>query len=350
MPAALHEKARCGPVLRHAAVSSEGAARRPHASEVSGDRLAYVCLKLPRAALDAATQFYTTAFPFALEADEVHAYAAGEDVQEPLRVLRRRLGLPPSAEGRSLNSAGVEFVTLAADHDLSVDMRPYNPGKDDVYWKIGLALFDLDVAVARLRENRLRENFPDCRVGTPEQFLDIGYLAHVSDCAGFTVELLQTTFQDSAEGRKQLRRAGEDQGVVMGQITTRISNKAESLRFYQEELGMRLLAIEPVHKYGFELYFLAFTDEQPPNPRDLSAVENREWLYQRPYTTLELQLREGSGAKRGTDPLEGGLEGIVIQTQLGSQLLARLQGRLQTRSSRCFVDAPDGLRVFVETR
>ncbi len=36
------------------------------------------------------------------------------------------------------------------------------------------------------------------------------------------------------------------------------------------------------------MYFLAYTDEEPPHP-DIESVDNREWLWQRPYTMLELQ-------------------------------------------------------------
>ena len=57
---------------------------------------------------------------------------------------------------------------------------------------------------------------------------------------------------------------------------------------------MKLLSIQPVKRYNFTLYFLAFTEEDPPILEDLEAVENREWLWQRPYSTLELQHRWGT--------------------------------------------------------
>lgn len=49
---------------------------------------------------------------------------------------------------------------------------------------------------------------------------------------------------------------------------------------------------EEVEQYGFDLFFLAWTLEEPPLPHNLRAVENREWVYQRPYTTLEIQVRD----------------------------------------------------------
>ena len=69
------------------------------------------------------------------------------------------------------------------------------------------------------------------------------------------------------------------------------------LRFYRDFLGMKLLVREDVSDYGFFLYFLAFTDDKPPSS-NIDAVENREWLYQRQYTVLELQVfQDGSQHK-----------------------------------------------------
>ena len=44
----------------------------------------------------------------------------------------------------------------------------------------------------------------------------------------------------------------------------------------------------PVQSRGFTLYFLAYTEEVPPSS-DLYSVENREWVFQRKYTVLEIQ-------------------------------------------------------------
>lgn len=90
-------------------------------------------------------------------------------------------------------------------------------------------------------------------------------------------------------------------GMSLGQLTLRIRNVEKSLHFYQSVLGMRLLSRQRVEPYRFTLYFLAFvekTDEVPPcqlpdGSIDINAVGNREWLWQRPYTTLELQHRDG---------------------------------------------------------
>ena len=60
------------------------------------------------------------------------------------------------------------------------------------------------------------------------------------------------------------------------------------LDFYHDVFGMRLLSRQIVEPYRFTLYFLASTTDDPPSV-DIDAVDNREWLWQRPCTTLELQ-------------------------------------------------------------
>ena len=56
----------------------------------------------------------------------------------------------------------------------------------------------------------------------------------------------------------------------------------------REVLGIWLLSRQLVEPHGFTLYLLASTTQSPPNA-DIDALENREWFWQRPYTTLELQ-------------------------------------------------------------
>ncbi|CAJ1350995.1 unnamed protein product, partial [Effrenium voratum] len=226
------------------------------------------------------------------------------DKLTPLLDFYTRLGFA-SGEGGGLvlpwasASCGLRFLP-----DAKVR---YQSSRTDLYWKIGLAVHDVQEASRQL---------PGCQPG--EQFLDIGFLTHYRDPAGFCFELLQTTFESSEAQRKELQSrprtgAGPMGDFVMGQITTRITEPERSLRFYRE-LGMKLLSIQPVTKYGFTLYFFAFTEENPPK-EDLEAVENREWLYQRPYTTLELQHYHGSeGSKlRLPPPEEEGLAAVVLQ-------------------------------------
>ncbi len=101
------------------------------------------------------------------------------------------------------------------------------------------------------------------------------------------IELLQHDFKGNrpiGAGNPDLPLGG---GGRIGQITLRSADIAATLACYKG-LGMQTLSIQPVMDLGFTLYFLAFTDDIPPDP-DLTAITNREWLWKRPYTTLEIQ-------------------------------------------------------------
>lgn len=49
------------------------------------------------------------------------------------------------------------------------------------------------------------------------------------------------------------------------------------------------MSVQLVTQYGFTLYFFAKTHDAPPDP-DLTTVANREWLWRRPYTLVEVQV------------------------------------------------------------
>lgn len=198
---------------------------------------------------------------------------------------------------------------LHPNASCSVEFRPiarqvYRPVREDVYWKIGLALHDVNEAVKTIGKSLKRSLDPG------KQFFDIGFLTSIRDSAGLSIELLQTTFETSEKRRNELWGSDEQkayldrvrahgdvtvgsllatQPFVVGQITLRICDKDESLGFYQNVMGMKLLSVQLVKKFGFTLYFLAFTNDKPPNEEDLESVENREWCWERRYTTLELQ-------------------------------------------------------------
>ncbi len=184
-----------------------------------------------------------------------------------------------------------------ADLVLFPDGPAFAAKKSDQYWKIGITLPNVDMAVVQLRAKGIE-------VSEPWQFLDIGYMCHLQDSEGFVIELLQHDFQtmrpDHA-GDATLPLGG---GARIGQITLRTGGIMSDLSFY-EGLGMRPLSIQPVPDFGFDLYFLAFTDETPPDP-DLLAIHNREWLWKRPYTVLEFQ--HVPGALFGKTPALNGLE------------------------------------------
>ena len=65
---------------------------------------------------------------------------------------------------------------------------PYKAERNHVYWKIGLAL--QDVNLARRKIIKLGTEVSD-----PAQFYEIGYLCHLTDPDGFSIELLQHTLE-----------------------------------------------------------------------------------------------------------------------------------------------------------
>ena len=180
-------------------------------------------------------------------------------------------------------SSFVEFRSSLRPSNHSIKYYSHLPSSD-VYWKIGLSLVDVDTA-----RSMLVSQGED--VSLPRQFLNIGYMCHLSDPFGYSIELLQHDFQRNFCFERIQAYLQENvalgQQVHIGQITLRVSNIEKSLAFYESGLGMKLLSRQTIpHK--FDLYFLACTNEDPPSA-DINSVEIREWLWRRPYTTLELQ-------------------------------------------------------------
>jgi catechol 2,3-dioxygenase-like lactoylglutathione lyase family enzyme len=233
-------------------------------------------------------------------------------VRSPERLARfyvERLGM-------TLLSHDEDIVVGYGGGDAAIVLRSaetdgaYAHGRGDRYWKVGITLPNVDIAYAQL-----------CDAGVPmkepRQFGEIGYMCHLQDPEGFIIELLQHDFEG-----KRAAGAGDPAkplggGGRIGQITLRTNKPDAALAFYRDRLGMALLSVQPVRDFGFTLYFLAFTDERPPDD-DLEAVGNREWLWKRPYTTLELQHVVSDGLADFSLPPAGaaGFAGIVV-TGLG---------------------------------
>ncbi|WP_122073837.1 VOC family protein [Pseudophaeobacter sp. EL27] len=163
--------------------------------------------------------------------------------------------------------------------------RPYQPSAGDVYWKIALAVQNIELAYKQLTAQGIE-------VSTPHQFRDIGYLAHFHDPEGFTIELIEHWFEGNRpSGKPDPSRLGG--GASLNLLTLRTHDIAP-LREACLAWGMTCLSVQSVETHGFTLHFFAFTDDTPPSA-DLTAIENREWLYQRPYSVLEIQEVHGSG-------------------------------------------------------
>lgn len=172
---------------------------------------------------------------------------------------------------------------------------------NDFYWKIGITLRNLDVAIGFLRKNEL--DVPD-----PVQFRDIGCLTKINDPNGFIIELLQQGFEGNEKPVPDGHPVSE-QGTL-AHITLRVTDIASARHFFEERLRMRLMSVQPVEAYGFCLYFYSWSNEALPNSK-LEAVENREWLWGRPYTFIELQhLQSAASQIHKTANTEAGFDGF----------------------------------------
>ena len=354
----------------------------------STPRLSSVSLRVPNAKIDGLKRFYTKV----LGMSNVLCWDPEEDIEQFV-IPQHHPKYPECLQKH--NSVDLKFISKPS-------LGPYNASKNDLYWKIGLAINDVNAAVDTI--NEAREAFKDSMITDAsiqhgKQFLDIGFLTHLNDPCGFSIELLQTTFEQNNEIRKQLIKdviKEEDQIIsklkvqqatkrnkspsgnkpsllssqpfVIGQITTRISNPEKSLEFYTKVLKMKLLSIQEVKEYKFTLYFLGYTSDDPPKKDDLKHLDNREWLWQRKYTTLELQWRWDSNALTQTKEDSAGLDCIEIEIDRKDQnnssgLLNVLKKDSQfysskTESSNVSLDGcstsvygsiidPDGLRIKI---
>lgn len=255
---------------------------------------------------------------------------------------------------------GYENQPKSSFVEFRSDIQQANPPKcytstpsSDVYWKIGLSLVDVDTARSQLVAQGVD-------VTSPKQFRDIGYMCHTKDPFGYSIELLQHDFECnfcSARIQSSLQpNSALGQQTHLGQITLRVSNIDKSLSFYQDTLGMKLLSRQNIPNM-FDLYFLACTDELPP-PHDLNAVEIREWLWARPYTTLELQHWPQQNHKYNTADLhkESGFSALgftvgaqgfeELKTNLNHNVLDVSKTYPEYHTSVLECNDPDGTKVL----
>ncbi len=223
---------------------------------------------------------------------------------------RDTLGMTVQVDGANRR---VGYPGQDADLLLMPDGGGYSHDRGHRYWKIGITLHDVDLAAAHLRRLGIE-------VSAPRQFLDIGYMCHLADPEGFSIELLQHDF----EGNRPEGAADPDDPFAqarIGQITLRTGDIAAEDTFCHG-LGMRLLSMQDVAPYGFDLHFYAFTEETPPET-DLWSANNREWLWKRPYTTLEFQHIAGAQFARVPDYLGIEVEGLSepLQDPFGDPVL-----------------------------
>ena len=209
----------------------------------------------------------------------------------------------PSAEGVE-EAAQVRLEFEPANPGFPELPPPEVRGSEDAYWKIGITVPDLDAFRTRVQAHGVA-------VSEPRQFEDIGYLCHLHDPNGLSIELLQQTFEGSEK---------TSQGSpTLAHVTLRIRDLAQSIAHWCDEVGLRLVSTQRVERFGFTLYFLSEVREHPPcseiqgNPDEVRAF--REWLWQRPYTLLELFHRDGdvSGEYQSHERWSTGFRGLRLR-------------------------------------
>lgn len=236
-----------------------------------------------------------------------------------MRIARNRLNVSAGEDLQSFYCDLLGMETFASDDALVVgyddrqcllefcvgDFGPFYDGGEGFYWKIGITLGDLGAAVSYLRQR-------GSQVSDPRQFQEIGYLCHLRDPNGFPIELLQQGF----EGNEKPLPPGVSHPIAsqatLAHVTLRITDLAAAKQVCEERLGLRLMSVQPVDlpDRKFCLYFYAWSQEKLPDP-DLEAVGNREWLWERPYTLLELQhIENASGRIRIGKPDEAGFAAL----------------------------------------
>ena len=155
----------------------------------------------------------------------------------------------------------------------------YQPQPTDLYWKIAIAVPNIELAYEQLTAQGVT-------IGEPEQFRDIGYLTQAYDPEGFNVEIIEHWFK----GHRP-KVAVDSSLLGGGPHINLLTLRTPDISVLEPEIlaaGMKALSVQRVEALGFTLYFYADTADKPPNPQ-LEAIENRTWVYTRPYTVLEVQ-------------------------------------------------------------
>ena len=224
-----------------------------------------------------------------------------------MRETARSLRFYTEVLGMKDQSADKVFAAgyRGADADLVFEAGATKPAAlrpTDAYWKIGITVANLDHAVRWLDS----QNWP---VSRPRQFRDIGYLCHLQDPDGLTIELLQHGFEGNA-GPEPVGHAIGAQATV-AHLTLRANDLSLARDYSTQDLGLTLMSVQPVADFGFTLYFFGPGQDSLPAD-DLTSVASREWLWQRPYTLLELQHLEQKTELTQAEADEAGFIGFEI--------------------------------------
>ena len=210
-----------------------------------------------------------------------------------------KLGMSLIAQ-RQFDGKDFHFLSFASNQDANLILVydpkvltlsvAEQPSLIEGYWKYSLSVPDVSLVRQRLVENNVMP-------GQCFEVPDIAYLCHLRDADGYCIELLQH------ELSKNFQPYTPDPDYILGcepsinLSTLRVRDIEQSLQFY-ESLGMTLISRQQVPCYKMTLYFLSFDQHKPPCD-DIDSLIIREWMWQRPYTLLELQHIHGTDKSPG---------------------------------------------------
>lgn len=216
------------------------------------------------------------------------------------------------------------ILELIYDKENDKTIFPKDKTKLEGYWKFSISIKDVDIARKKLLKKGIE-------VSTAFQVPKVAYLCHFYDPDGYALELIQHNFEQNHIKENEDKNYALGNKAILSLITYRVKDINKSLEFYKDKLQMKLLSKMNVHQRDFELYFLGFTKEKLPS-NDVEAIENRQWLWQRDFTMIELQyildLEESFTYDVG---VETGFESIGIKS-----------------SSNELIYDPDGYRILIE--
>ena len=210
------------------------------------------------------------------------------------------------------------------------------------YWKIALAVKDLNIAHGRLVDQGIKVN-------EPFQVPDVAYLCHCEDPDGYCIELIQHRFEQNHIDPIPDERLPLGTPVSFSLITCRVRDPLQSIAFYENYLGMRLVSKQVVAHRKFTLYFLSCDSEIPPSD-DVEDIGIREWLWQRPYAFLELQHVWGTEQEQDFNYDTGPATGFRSIGMLSKSLATSIHGRTDHKVFKCpsmVLKDPDGYAVEV---
>lgn len=194
--------------------------------------------------------------------------------------------------------ASLELIH-APDQPLNIAPQP---SQTEGYWKISVAVPDIHAARTRLIQSGVE-------TGNVFSVADVATLCHLKDPEGYCIELLE--YAPQAPIDPVLPLGGEARLLLS---TYRVKDPRRSLEYYQQR-GWYLLSRQIIASRQMTLYFLAPVNEPLP-VQDIDAIENRPWLWQRPYTLLEWQHiwgTEHSDTFNYRTDRSGGFVGLELQ-------------------------------------